>query len=282
MKIISYLETNGVGTARFEDTKAITPHDLMLETLVIEEGKPVLPEYPGITHKMMFDEYKKEPLQFVWALVKTAFRAVMWFISNVFMRLLIFGIQGAVLTVIYQTAIGKTFSEGTIFHEFWHFTKLWMLILGVTIFARFLLRMTSFNGFIPRWKNELWIPPFIVLWELHNGELVAHHYHTDLKQLSSNNYVEFKNMTYESRFVLGYMNNLIDIEWPLAAIVLDDNDVKAGEYYPEGPDMLYLTELSLATYDLNNPDQRGRLEKERLAYQNETIYFGTAQSLCRR
>lgn len=276
MNMISYLATNGVGADRFKDTKVITPHDLMLGTLVNESGESVAPEYPAITTKMMFNEYKKEPFKFMWALIKTPFRAVMWFMHNVFIRLINLGISGALLTIIYQIATGKTFSESAIFHEFWQFMVYWMMFFG-TFFGMWglmvlILRMNhTLTDSTPRWKHELWVPPFIVLWELYNGELVAHHYHTELKELSSNDYVEFKNMTYENRFVLGYMNKLIDIDWPGTAISLDENDTKVGEYYPEGPDMLYLTELSLATYDLNNFDQRNYLEKERLDYQQETM-----------
>jgi len=271
MRFISYLETKGLGADRFEHSKPITSYDLMPQIMINEEDELVrLEGLPNVTLKMMFNEYKSAPYKFIWSLIKTPFRAVLWFIRNVFMRLLVLSIQGALLTVLYQAAIGETFSEAKIFSQFWKIIVLWIVILGLIKTIYWIISLQFRPNYIPGWTHELWVPPFIVLWELNNGELIAHHYLADMQKLSSDQFSEFANMAYADRFILGNINDLIDIQWPSTAMVLDEDEEAIGEHYPEGPDMLYLTELSLATYDMNNLDPRVRLEKQRLTYQNET------------
>lgn len=248
MKIISYLETNGVGADRFKDTNVITPHDLYLVTLVIEEDEPVATEYPDITYKMMFNEYKQEPFKFMWALFKTpsgAGRAKDYKLTADFPA------EGKNTAIIYgYTKIGKYVSDEP-------------LAKGLKQYA---------NTDDPKTVTPGQTIPFIAgkkaQFEGKDLPLVDKNdpkkgYSAPQPKIPSKHRT-FKNLV--PRFIEAYIN---DSSIVLISSSLYSDDGKQWEPRAIDQDLLFLERYTLETYNLNDPKQR--LEQSILFYEKQII-----------
>ncbi|WP_144443351.1 hypothetical protein [Weissella ceti] len=77
------------------------------------------------------------------------------------------------------------------------------------------------------------------------------------------------NLAYDERLVQAYLNDSISVLTVTDVFqedMLDENGVRVVNTNFKRSDMLYLTEICLKTYELNNPDTRIRLEKNRQYY----------------